>query len=151
MLNRILFFLSLVAIWLLISDNYTLFFLIAGSFSCLLTVGVYAKMRSISGQSANGSVESDAIFKCNPIVFLIMLLRDMVNNSFKVVKLIWQVEPKIQPIIGTVDLMSETKGGNILHANSITLIPGTVVVIVDDDQILVHALDEDMFNSIEGI
>ena len=46
----------------------------------------------------------------------------------------------ISPTIATVQASQKTALGLVLHANSITLTPGTLSIDVDDGAIEVHAL-----------
>ena len=44
----------------------------------------------------------------------------------------------------------KTEGGKVLLADSITLTPGTITVAIQGDRFLVHCLDEEFAEGLEG-
>lgn len=54
------------------------------------------------------------------------------------------VNPKLSPIVIRVPMPPRTNAGRATFANSITLTPGTVSIDVSENEIVVHALTEEL-------
>ncbi|MCH2037912.1 MAG: Na+/H+ antiporter subunit E [Rickettsiales bacterium] len=142
MLNKIVVFLSIGVTWLVFSGHFTTFFFVAGLISCLIAVWFHSRMHFF--EKKNKAPKSiPLILKPYSSLYFIWLIREIINSSLRVVALVWQVEPKISPSTGCVSTDQTNDVGLTLFANSVTLTPGTVSVMVAEDQILVHALEED--------
>lgn len=72
--------------------------------------------------------------------YLVWLLGQMVLSNLTVVARIWRGPSSIAPSVVRIQPTQQTAMGRVLHANSITLTPGTVAVRVFEDEIIVHAL-----------
>lgn len=66
---------------------------------------------------------------------------EMAKSSIAVVKASLKPEIDITPRLVRVPVKADTDLARCVFANSITLTPGTVSVEIEDDAILVHALD----------
>ena len=65
---------------------------------------------------------------------------EIVKSNIDVARRIWQPEMPISPTIVTVKATQETALGLVIHANSITMTPGTLSIDVEPGEIEVHAL-----------
>ena len=68
------------------------------------------------------------------------LLKEIFVSSIGVALAMWKRDPQISPSFDWVPLEQKNDIANTVYANSITLTPGTVAVIVGTDAILVHGL-----------
>jgi len=75
------------------------------------------------------------------ILYFFWLIKEILKSSFEVIKIIWRRKLNIDPIFEWIDSQT-TEFGIILHANSITLTPGTVTLDIKNGMILVHALNK---------
>jgi len=59
-----------------------------------------------------------------------------------VAQLILTNSKKIHPQLVTIKPSQKSNAGIAVHANSITLTPGTISIDIEDDKLLVHALSK---------
>lgn len=78
------------------------------------------------------------------------LLVEIVKANVDVVKRILRPGASIDPVIVTVRADQLTDIGRVIHANSITLTPGTLSIEVTEDEIEVHALSSDAADELCG-
>ena len=81
-----------------------------------------------------------AWFHPRTLVYIPWLLLQIVKANVDVSRRILSPSLPIQRRLIRVRPTQRTQVGLVVFANSITLTPGTVSVIVDDDELLVHAL-----------
>jgi multicomponent Na+:H+ antiporter subunit E len=72
--------------------------------------------------------------------YFFQLLRDIVIANFQVAWLVLHPKMPIEPNMVSLEVDIEKAASRVLLANSITLTPGTLTVLVDDNKYLVHAL-----------
>jgi multisubunit Na+/H+ antiporter MnhE subunit len=123
-------FFALFAFWAILSDQTSLFFILASAISVVITLYIDGKLFN---KSAYVIIPDRRWF-----LFLFSLSKEMLSSSFKVIRLIWfnkEFTPKFRRI--------ETKTSEpVIYANIITLTPGTMSLhLSDSNNILVHALD----------
>lgn len=70
------------------------------------------------------------------------LLWEIVKANLAVAKIVLSPSLPIRRQIVQVDAGQHGEGARVLHANSITLTPGTISLAVRHDSILVHAIDD---------
>src|SRR3546814_8049609 len=78
------------------------------------------------------------------------LLIEIVKASIDVSKLILAPRLALSPRMVRVKATQPTDTGVVIYANSITLTPGTVTVDIDGDELLVHAITQDMADGLAG-
>lgn len=74
------------------------------------------------------------------IGYIPWLIVEVVKSNIDVAKIIWQKDMQIDPTIVTVPASQKTALGLVIHANSITMTPGTLSIDVEPGEIEVHAL-----------
>ncbi|MDE7325052.1 MAG: Na+/H+ antiporter subunit E [Lachnospiraceae bacterium] len=83
--------------------------------------------------------------------YLLLLLVEIFKANYSVIRLIvspkYEIEPKL--IKFKVDLKSDTL--RAVLADSITLTPGTITVMLKENEYLVHCLDKDMAVGMEDL
>lgn len=77
------------------------------------------------------------------ITYVPWITAEVVKSNIDVAKRIWQKDMPISPTIATVPASQKTALGLVIHANSITMTPGTLSIDVEHGEIEVHALAEE--------
>ncbi len=125
---------TLFAVWLLLSGHYTPLLISFGMGSCALTV--YIAIRMDVADKEGVPIAWAGRF----LLFLPWLLKEILVANIKVAKIILSPSLPISPIMVVFRSTQKTDLGRALYANSITLTPGTISTGVDGDRVEVHAL-----------
>lgn len=126
--------LFLFAIWLLLSGHYTPLLLMLGVLSTLLVVFLSTRADLIDRETQPVLIKPSVLF------YWIWLGREVIKSNIDVTRRILSPALPISPNIFTVRADQKTELGRVTYANSITLVPGTVTIDVDEDVFTVHAL-----------
>ena len=131
-------FFSLAVIWLLLSgyfDNPLI--LTFGVLSCALTVWIARRMELIDQEGVP--------FQLVPriLTYWLWLFREIVTSSIAVTKVAFSNMETVRPQIFRYRAPKLSEVGLVTLANSITLTPGTVVLELNDDELIIHALTAD--------
>jgi multicomponent Na+:H+ antiporter subunit E len=127
----------LSAFWLVNSGHYTpllLTFMLA-SVASIVALSHYMDMVDGEAQPLN-------ITFTLPI-YLLWLAKEVVLANVVVAKCVWRGKKAISPRTMVVTASQKSDLGIVIYANSITLTPGTVSIDLEDNKILVHALNEE--------
>jgi len=76
-------------------------------------------------------------------IYLIWLAKEVVVANIAVARCVWLGKDSISPRTITVTASQKSDLGIVIYANSITLTPGTVSIDLEDNKILVHALNKE--------
>ncbi len=127
-------FFSLAIVWLLLSGYFKTILLILGVISCLFVTYLSIRLKIYS--------RSNDRLKINLYLplYIPWLLIEIIKSNLHVAKIVLSPKISIQPQTLTTQPSQKTSTGIAVHANSITLTPGTISVDINDDGILVHAL-----------
>ena len=135
-------FLSLMAVWLLMSGHYTV--LVTG-------LGVASVMFATVMSSRLGGTDEEAL----PLHmmgrlpgYFIWLFKEILMSNIATAKVILGNTP--QPEMFETSASQKTEAGVTTYANSITLTPGTVTVDINKDVFLVHALTKDFGDDVRS-
>lgn len=135
----IILVLALAALWLLLSGYFEkpllLFF---GALSVLFTAWLARRARILDDDSV------PLVLFPGIIWYWIWLAIEIGKANIMVMREALAVEPKLSPKLFTVPNPPKTTVGKATFANSITLTPGTVSVDLRENEILVHALTEEL-------
>ncbi|MGB5718589.1 MAG: Na+/H+ antiporter subunit E [Gammaproteobacteria bacterium] len=126
--------LFLFAIWVLLSGHYTPLLLVLGVLSSLLVVFLAARADLIDREIY------PILLKASVLFYWFWLGREIIKSNINVARLILDPAMPISPNVFTVRAFQKTELGRVTYANSITLVPGTVAMDVEEDVITVHAL-----------
>ena len=129
--------LFLFAIWLLLSGHYTPLLLVLGVLSTLLVVLLATRADLIDRET------QPILLKPSVLLYWFWLGRKIIKSNIDVARRILDPGMPISPNIFTVRAFQKTDLGRVTYANSITLVPGTVAMDIDEDVITVHALTQD--------
>ncbi|MEE9396396.1 MAG: Na+/H+ antiporter subunit E [Methylococcales bacterium] len=138
------FFLLLCVTWASFSGIFDNLLLLAlGFLSCLLvTLITYAF--DVSDDAIHYS-----IFKPLKLInYLFWLIGQIIMANIEVARIILDPKLPISPGMKTLKITQQTDLGRTIYANSITLTPGTISVLVEKDTILVHSLTEQTYQEL---
>lgn len=129
----------LLGLWLLMSGHFD---------PLLLTLGVVSSAGVALLGVRFGFFERQGA----PIVFSLRLLAfylpwlalEIIKSTLDVTRCVWRLQMGISPVVFTVPASQRTSLGLAVHANSITLTPGTLSIDTEVDTIEVHALTREM-------
>jgi multicomponent Na+:H+ antiporter subunit E len=135
MVRSISFFLTLAIFWLLLSGMFTPFLLAAGAGSALAVALIARRMDLLDHEGHPVQLAWGAVLSYWP-----WLLKEIVKSAWDVSRRILDPRLPIAPTLAEFAPSQKTDLGLVIHANSITLTPGTVAVEVAAGRFLVHAL-----------
>lgn len=125
---------SLCVFWLVLSGYFTPFLLTMGLVSALAIVWFARRMDVIDHEGHPLHLGRSAL------TYLPWLVVEIIKAAWDVSKIIVNPRLPISPTMVRVKTSQKTPVGQVVYANSITLTPGTISVLVENDEILVHAL-----------
>jgi len=125
----------LTALWLSISGVYKPVILALGAASVMLVVWLSARMEVV------GTEHNPVLYSWRLAVYWGWLIGQIVSANIHVARLVFQPQ-RIRPRVIRAPLPQKTSVAKVTYANSITLTPGTVTLQLEDDFVLVHAIDE---------
>ena len=125
---------ALALFWLANSGHYTTLLISFGIASIALTVYVAHRMDVIDHEAQPLHLTAKL-----PGYF-IWLSKEIVISNLLVVKHIWLGNDSISPQFATITASQQSDMGKVIYANSITLTPGTVTVVMEGNKFLVHSL-----------
>jgi multicomponent Na+:H+ antiporter subunit E len=129
------FLCSLYAFWLVLSGLYTPFLLAAGGGSALLVYVLARRMIIVDAEGFPIRLAWRAFLSYWP-----WLGGEILKSAWDVSKRILDPRLPISPTLVEFAPTQRTDLGLVIHANSITLTPGTIAVEVGPGRFLVHAL-----------
>ncbi len=129
---------GLAVLWFLLSGHTEPLILAFGVLSVVFVSWFAARMRVIDGESYP--------FTLIPRLstYWLWLLLEIVKSSVDTARRALGPKSAVQPVVFDVPATQRTDLGRVIHANSITLTPGTVSLELDEGTIRVHALHEDV-------
>lgn len=139
------FFLSLIAFWLLLSGMFTPFLIAAGVGSSVAIVLISRRMDLVDREGHPIHLAWSALLSYWP-----WLLKEIAKSAWDVTKRVLHPDLPISPALIEFRPTQVTDEGLVIHANSITLTPGTIAVEVERDRFLVHALTRDAADGLAG-
>lgn len=81
--------------------------------------------------------------------YVCVLVWEIVKANFAVIKLITSSKYELEPAMVLFKVDLETKMARVILANSITLTPGTITVLLEGDEYIVHCLDKELAEGID--
>ncbi len=135
MLVRVIFFALLLGVWLLVSDQHTGFIIGLGGVSAVLVVWLGSRMEIIGT-----GLHSPGFYLRLP-KYAIWLLGQIIVACVRVAVTVLRPGLPIAPGFIRVPMTQKKDLGKLVHANSITLTPGTVSTRLEDNYIEVHVLN----------
>ncbi len=125
---------TLFAFWLLLSGYFTPFLLSAGVGSALAVAWIARRMRVLDGEGHPLRLVPRLLG------YWAWLLKEILKSGWAVSLIILQPRLPISPTLVRFKPTQRTNVGLVVHANSITLTPGTITVEAAAGEFLVHGL-----------
>ena len=129
---------ALAVLWLLLSGHLEPLVLAFGVLSVAFVSWLAARMNIFDGESYP--------FGLIPRLsgYWLWLLKEIVKSSMDTARRALGPKSAVQPVVFDAPASQRTDLGLVIHANSITLTPGTVSLELDRGVIRVHALHPDV-------
>jgi len=124
--------------WLLWSGHYTPLLLSFGAISCAITVFITYRMDALESTEEHPIRLSLRLFTYIP-----WLLGAIVKANIDIARRILSPSMPISPNIVHIEASQHTEVGQAIYANSITLTPGTITLLVRDGTLTIHALTQE--------
>ena len=84
------------------------------------------------------------------LLYIVVLLVEIVRANVAITRLVLAPEISVEPCLVKFRTPLRTEAARVALANSITLTPGTITVSLDGNTLLVHALNRDIAQGLEG-
>ena len=84
------------------------------------------------------------------VMYIIVLLFEIIRANFSIIRRVLAPNINVEPCLVKFRTPLKTEAARVALANSITLTPGTITVSLEGDNLLVHALNKDMAEGLEG-
>jgi multicomponent Na+:H+ antiporter subunit E len=127
-------FVCLYLFWLLLSGLFTPF-LLASGVGCALAVVWFARRMDVVDHEGH-----PIHLGAKALVYWVWLGKEIVKSAWDVSKIILNPQLPISPTLVRFRPTQSTDVGLVIHAQSITLTPGTITIEAGSDEFLVHGL-----------
>ncbi|MBO5373404.1 MAG: Na+/H+ antiporter subunit E [Lachnospiraceae bacterium] len=132
-------------LWILLNGQFTweIFF-----FGIVIAGAMYAFICKF----LDYSIETDIlIVRKLPyiLLYILVLIWEIIKANVGAIQLALSYRREIDPVIVKFKTDLKTDVAKVVLANSITLTPGTITVAMEDDELIVHALDVDLVKGID--
>jgi len=124
----------LALVWLGISGVYKPLLFALGAGSVMFVVWMSRRMDVV------GVEHNPILYSWRLLAYWIWLLWEIVKSNIDVARAALSPDQLVDPEVFTVSLKLNSAVGKVTYANSITLTPGTVTLLLEDDKVEVHAL-----------
>ena len=131
----VLLFVVLTVVWIGWSGYFNALMLTFAVFSIGLSVFLSIRLKVVDAEGQHLNLKL--------IGYLPWLIKEIVVANIDVIKRILSPSLPISPTWVKVEAKQKSRFYRVLFANSITLTPGTVSILLDDDSILVHAVSQE--------
>ncbi len=145
MLRSISLLIALCVFWVLLSGYFTPFLLAAGAGCALAVVWFAHRMEVIDREAHPIDLGLKVLVSYWP-----WLLKEIVKSGWDVSRRIIDPRLPISPTLVRFTPSQKTDLGLVIHANSITLTPGTIAIEVGHGEFLVHALTREAGAGLAG-
>jgi multicomponent Na+:H+ antiporter subunit E len=134
MFHSISLFACLTLFWLLLSGYFTMFLVSAGLASALAVVWVARRLDVVDHEG------HPIQLGFRVLVYWPWLLKEICKSAWDVSKIIVHPALPISPTLVRFKPTQHTDVGLVIHAQSITLTPGTITIEAGPEEFLVHGL-----------
>ena len=134
MLRLISAFIALYLFWLVLSGYFTLFLMSAGA-ACAFAVVWFARRMDVIDAEGHPVQLGWRI-----VAYWIWLSKEIAKSAWEVSRIIVDPRLPISPTMVSFKPSQKTTVGLVIHANSITLTPGTITIDIGKGGFVVHAL-----------
>ena len=140
-------FLVYLALWFIFNERMTVELLVIG-----LLVSALVDLFSIKilGMRYKGSLKRLARLTGGVFAYIWRLIVEIFKANASVIRLIVSPTLEVEPELHFFRTKLKSDAARVLLANSITLTPGTITCMLEDDKLCVHALDKSLAEGIEN-
>lgn len=138
-------FLLYFILWIIFNGNLTLEI-------CLIGLVVAAVMFAFTCRFMDHSLAKERLMFVKAWKFLcyvVILVKEIIKANFAVMHMIISEREEIEPALVMFRSDLKTPTCRTLLANAITLTPGTITVSLEEDEYVVHCLDESLAEGID--
>ncbi len=139
MMPALYLFLLLGVFWALLSGQFHNSFLVALGVLCITFILWMSRRMGLLDDEG-----VPARFYPRALAYLPWLTWQVVLANWDVFKRVWSREMPIDPRMTRIAYSTRHAFVTTTYANSITLTPGTVTVLIDDTHMLIHCLAQDV-------
>ena len=136
MLRTVVVVVAFSVLWVLLSWHFEPLIVLCGAVSVAATVAIMRRLDLMDREGAPFELT------LRVLVFIPWLVREIVMANLQMARVVLSPRLRIQPHLIRVPASQRTAVGLAIHANTITITPGTISLDVRDGVILVHALTE---------
>lgn len=140
-------FLLLLFIWFIFNGKVTLEITWIGIVLCAAIYFFMCRFMDYSIKKDLHFLRKSGTF----LYYIGMLILEIIKSSLQVIHLILTDREIVEPVIVKHKTPLKTRSGRVLLANSITLTPGTFTIILEEDELIIHCLDEEMAEGIDDL
>ena len=134
----------LFGVWLILSGFFTPFFLVVGAGCSVFAIFIAMRMEVIDHEAYPFHLTG------NLLTYLPWLFWQVVLSNIDVARKILNPRLPIDPVLMWVPAGQKSDLVTVIHANSITLTPGTVATAVEHGRIQVHCLTPENLAELEA-
>lgn len=127
-------------LWVIFNGNFTLEICIFGLIISAVIYAFICKFMDYSVEKEKQNMKK--AFKFLKYVFVLVI--EIVKANFAVIHMILSEKEEIEPVLVKFSSDMKTTTGKAFLANAITLTPGTITVMLEDSEYIVHCLDESL-------
>jgi multicomponent Na+:H+ antiporter subunit E len=137
--NNLVLFVLLFGLWLLMSGHYDFFHTSIGFLCSILIVVLNARLNKYF-------FIQDKLWECAPLrigrllFYIPWLIWQIVIASLQVAGVVLRRRMPVNPSLVRFRTKLPTQAARVILANSITLTPGTITLLLEGDEYLVHSL-----------
>lgn len=132
-------------LWIIYNGNFTLEI---GIFGLVIAGALFAFTCKFMDYSVQKELSNyKKIFQMIGYIFL--LIREILKANMGVIRMILTEEEEVDPVLVSFRSDLKTTAGKAFLANAITLTPGTITVLLEEDRYTVHCLDESMAEGLD--
>ena len=134
-------------LWVIFNGSFTLEIAVFGLIIAAAMFAFTCKFMDYSIEREKQNIRN--VFRM--ISYLFLLIKEIIIANIAVIRLILTQKEEVEPRLVTFRTNLKTSAARAFLANAITLTPGTITVALEDEQYLVHCLDESMAEGIEDM
>lgn len=127
-------------IWIIFNGQFTLEI---AAFGLVIAGGMYWFICKFLGYHPKTDLKmGKRLFQI--LHYVVVLIKEIIKANFAVIKMITSSRYEIEPAVVRFKTDLKSTPARILLANSITLTPGTITVLLKNDEYVVHCLDKSL-------
>lgn len=136
------------ALWVIFNGRVTIEIIIAGAVISFL-LDVFLRRILLMNLTLHTLLKFLKIFP-DIVIYVVVLLAEIIRANFSIIKLVLAPELEVEPCLVKLSTPLRTETARVALANSITLTPGTITVSLEGNELLVHALNRDIAEGLQG-